>query len=157
MDIISRITQFLIATRDDIGVKNIFLFESSNGFVMSSTIRKDAAFDLEALGSLSSGSISAMELLFELFASSKVESQILETPEEKFLFYRVFENYFLFLSAPHSTKMGFLIMKIKRILPDLVEQIKEFNKINKVEVSDINIEDISEKLDAQFDSLISED
>lgn len=156
MELLGTIKEFLKKTKDDLKVKEIFLIESSNGYVLSST-REDDSFDVEALGSLSSGSITALELLFEHFSSSTLLNQLIETNEEKFMFHKVQGNYFIFICTDKETKSGYLKLKTERIVPDLQAFIDKFNEANNIDISGIDIDEITRKLDDQFDSLFTKD
>jgi len=152
MTILNELNQYLINAKKSLGVKNIFLIESSNGYVMSA-VADNKDFDVESLGSLSSGSITAMETLFALFHSSKLETQLIESNDEKFFFVRVRENYFLLITADAETKLGFLKLKAEKIIPEIADFIERFTIENKIEVSEIDIDDISCQLDSEFDKL----
>ena len=152
MGIQSEIIDFLNESKKSLNVEDIFVFESSNGFVLANSFNEKT--DIESLGSLSSGSITAMNLLFSQFEQSKIEYQLVATNNAKFLFRRVFQNYFLLIVANNDAKIGFLNMKVKSVSKKLEILIKKFTEENNLTVSEVDIDDIADKLDAVLDKLM---
>jgi len=156
MNILSELRDFIVLLKIELKLNNVFIFDCSNGYVLSSTA-ENSDFDIDALGSLSSGSITAMEQLFKMFDSDKISFQIVESESEKFIFFRIDGNYFFLLAAGKNVQLGFLKLKIEKIIPKLKDFIARFNEENKIDVSEVDIDELNKELDSHFDALFGED
>ncbi len=154
MEATQAIGEYLVKMKDDLKLNELFVVECSNGFVLASTLG-NRPFDTESLGSLISGDITAMELCIELFNAAKIEQQIIETKDAKFMLQRLEANYFLLVCAGIDTRTGFLRMKIGKKLSDLRGLIAEFIEQNKVNVSELDIDSLTATLDENFDQLFT--
>ncbi len=152
MGVQSDIVSFLKESNEFLKSEEIFVFESSNGFVLASSSTDNT--DIESIGSLSSGSITAMNLLFSQFGQSKLEYQAVVTDNAKLLFRRVYKNYFLLIVANNNIKIGFLNIKAQSVCNQLEILIKKFTEENEIAVSEVDIDDIADKLDAVLDKLM---
>jgi predicted regulator of Ras-like GTPase activity (Roadblock/LC7/MglB family) len=156
MDLVQEINKFLAEKKGALGATELIIFESTNGFILGSTASGEK-IDLESLGSLTSGALTAIDMLSSLFAGGKLSYLILETNEESMVFQRVEENYFLLAVAPKKVRIGYLQMKLELLAPGLAGYIAQFVEASAVKIADIDIDEIQASLDAQFDDLFKED
>lgn len=156
MDLVQQINRILDEKKGLIGATDLIIFESTNGFILGSTASGEKV-DLESLGSLTSGALTAIDMLSSLFAGGKIGYLALETAEENMVFQRIEENYFLLAVAPRSVRVGYLQMKLEKLIPLLREPVAQFVEASAVRISDIDIDEIQASLDAQFDDLFKED
>ncbi|HOW52847.1 MAG TPA: hypothetical protein PLV42_12485 [bacterium] len=156
MDLVNEINAFLAEKKRQFGVTELIIFESTNGFILGSTVSGEA-IDLESLGSLTSGALTAFDMLSSLFAAGQVSYLVFETTEENIVFQRVEENYFLLAVAPKKRRIGYLQMKMEQLAPELKGYVAQFIEGSAVKIADIDIDEIQASLDAQFDDLFKED
>lgn len=153
MQVTEQIAAFLAEKKQALSLSDLIVLESTNGFILASTASGDA-MDLESLGSLTSGALTAFDMLSTLFASGQISYLLMETAEKNFLLQRVEENYFLIASAPKQMRVGYLRLRAEKILPDLAALVRRFCEENAVSIGDIDIDEITASLDAQFDELL---
>lgn len=156
MDLVHEINAFLAQKKGQLGVTELIIFESTNGFILASTVSGEA-IDLESLGSLTSGALTAFDMLSSLFAAGQVSYLVFETTEENIVFQRIEDNYFLLAVAPKKRRIGYLQMKIEKLAPELKDYVAQFIAASDVKIGDIDIDEIQASLDAQFDDLFKED
>lgn len=153
MQVTEQIAAFLAEKKKALALSDLIVMESTNGFILASTAPGEA-MDLESLGSLTSGGLTAFDMLSTLFASGPISYLLMETAEKNFLLQRVEENYFLIAVAPKQVRIGYLRMRVEKILPDLAALVRRFCEENEVSIGDIDIDEITASLDAQFDELL---
>jgi predicted regulator of Ras-like GTPase activity (Roadblock/LC7/MglB family) len=151
MDLVHEINTFLAQKKGQLGVTELIVFESTNGFILASTVSGEA-IDLESLGSLTT-----FDMLSSLFAAGQVSYLVFETTEENIVFQRVEDNYFLLAVAPKKRRIGYLQMKLEKLAPELKGYVTQFVEASDVKIGDIDIDEIQASLDAQFDDLFKED
>jgi predicted regulator of Ras-like GTPase activity (Roadblock/LC7/MglB family) len=156
MDLVQEINAFIAEKKKKLGLTELFVFESTNGFILASTC-DGATMELESLGSLTSGALTALDMLSGLFSGGAAAFLAVETAEENLVFQRVEENYFLLAVAPKSIRIGYLQMKMERLAPELKGYVAQFVEASVMKISDIDIDEIQASLDSQFDDLFKED
>ncbi len=152
MDLVQQITARLAEEKKSLGVTELVVFESTNGFILASTVEGDAV-NLESLGSLTSGLLTALDMLSDLFAQGKVSLLLTETNDGLLLFRQVEEHYFLLAVAPKGRRLGYLQLRIEKTAAGLRDLVSQFIAASEVKISDLDIEQIQIALDAQFDDL----
>jgi len=155
MELIQQIAARLAEEKRTLGVTELVVFESSNGFILASTV-EGRAVDLESLGSLTSGALTALGMLSDLFTTGKVTALITETTEGSLLFHQVEDHYFLLAAAPKGRRVGYLQARLERVATALGPLVAQFIAASDVKIGDLDIEEIQVALDAQFDDLFKE-
>ncbi len=152
MDIVQQITAHLAEEKRSLGVSELVVFESTNGFILASTVTGDAV-NLESLGSLTSGILTALDMLSDLFAQKTISFLLTETSDGLLLFHHIEEHYFLLAVAPKGCRPGYLQIRLEKTAAGLREPVSQFVAASEVKISDLDIEQIQIALDAQFDDL----
>ncbi len=152
MDIVQQITARIAEEKKTLGVSDLVVFESTNGFILASTVEGDAV-NLESLGSLTSGILTALDMLSDLFTQGTASLLMTETEKGFLIFHHIKEHYFLLTIAPKKRRLGYLQMHLERIARSLCDPVSQFVAASEVKISDLDIEQIQVALDAQFDDL----
>lgn len=155
MDIIKQIAVRLEEEKKKIGVTDIVVFESTNGFILASTV-SEGTVDFESIGSLTSGALTALGMLSDLFSAGKIAALVTETAEGVMVFQHIEEHYFLCAIAPRGRRVGYLQMHLAKSAAALKDLVAQFIAASDVKISDLDIEQIQISLDAQFDDLFKE-
>lgn len=145
---------FLRRMLNKLELSGLYVFNASNGFVLSSVLNNS---EIEAVGTLSSGSISALEQLFSHFSGGKINYQIIRTEKEIFVFMPLGHAYFLVVNGPENLRPGYLLMEMESYIDELSIMVGEFVKDSDAGIAGMDVDDISRQLDEEFDKLICED
>ncbi|MFO7735764.1 MAG: roadblock/LC7 domain-containing protein [bacterium] len=151
---LTNIENFLSEMLEKLKLSGLYVFNASNGFVLSSVLNSS---EIEAVGTLSSGCVSALEQLFQHFSGGEINYQIIRTDKEIFVFMPLGNSYFLAANGSENLRPGYLLMEMESYVDELSAVVDEFVKDSDAGMTGMDVDDISRQLDEEFDKLICED
>ncbi len=151
---LTNIKNFLSEMLEKLKLSGLYVFNASNGFVLSSVLNSS---EIEAVGTLSSGCVSALEQLLQHFSGGEINYQIIRTDKEIFVFMPLGNSHFLAANGSENLRPGYLLMEMESYVDELSAVVDEFVKDSDAGMTGMDVDDISRQLDEEFDKLICED